>query len=113
MLAQGDDVAAIPGTRRIKYLDENLGAAKVALTAQDMQELDAVLAEVQVRVWRTSSASFEGYSMEQSRAWPWLCEGRQVGGTSTTLLPATPPPAQIEGERYGTMGGHQTFHYDS
>lgn len=39
MLAQGPDVAAIPGTRRIKYLDENLGAASVTLSESDMTEL--------------------------------------------------------------------------
>ncbi|GAB4820416.1 hypothetical protein N2152v2_007462 [Parachlorella kessleri] len=48
VLAQGDDVAAIPGTKRIKYLDENLGAASVQLGQEDLQEIDAVLAEVQV-----------------------------------------------------------------
>lgn len=48
VLAQGEDVSAIPGTRRIKYLDENLGAARVALSAEDMQELEGVLAQHQV-----------------------------------------------------------------
>ena len=48
MLAQGDDVAAIPGTKRIKYLDENLGAASVQLGPEDLKEIDAVLAQVEV-----------------------------------------------------------------
>jgi aryl-alcohol dehydrogenase-like predicted oxidoreductase len=43
VLAQGDDVVPIPGTKRVKYLDENLGAADVRLTADDLAQLDAVL----------------------------------------------------------------------
>jgi aryl-alcohol dehydrogenase-like predicted oxidoreductase len=43
VLAQGDDVAPIPGTKRIAYLEENLGATDVKLTADDLQALqDAV-----------------------------------------------------------------------
>src|SRR3954470_23947635 len=36
VLAQGDDVAPIPGTKRIAYLEENLGATDVELTADDL-----------------------------------------------------------------------------
>ncbi|KZP29498.1 Aldo/keto reductase [Athelia psychrophila] len=36
LLAQGDDVLPIPGTKTIKYLQENLGAAKVQLTPEDL-----------------------------------------------------------------------------
>ena len=32
LLAQGDDVAPIPGTKRVEYLEENAGAADVELT---------------------------------------------------------------------------------
>ena len=39
VLAQGQDVVPIPGTRRIKYLEENLGAARVALTAEEAKQL--------------------------------------------------------------------------
>ncbi|KAJ6517191.1 Aldo/keto reductase [Mycena vitilis] len=35
LLAQGDDIIPIPGTKKIKYLDENLGAVKVKLSAED------------------------------------------------------------------------------
>lgn len=41
-LAQ-EDVVPIPGTKRAKYLDENLGAAGVVLTAEDLGKLDALL----------------------------------------------------------------------
>jgi aryl-alcohol dehydrogenase-like predicted oxidoreductase len=39
LLAQGDDVIPIPGTRRIKYLDDNLGALNVSLTPADLERL--------------------------------------------------------------------------
>jgi aryl-alcohol dehydrogenase-like predicted oxidoreductase len=40
VLAQGDDIAPIPGTKRVKYLEENVGAASVTLTADDLAALD-------------------------------------------------------------------------
>ncbi len=43
VLAQGDDIVPIPGTKRVKYLDENLGAVNVRLTADDLAEIDAIL----------------------------------------------------------------------
>jgi aryl-alcohol dehydrogenase-like predicted oxidoreductase len=41
VLAQGDDMVPIPGTKRRKYLEENLGAAGVELTADDLARIDA------------------------------------------------------------------------
>ena len=40
VLAQGEDIAPIPGTKRIRYLEENLGAADVRLTGDDLARLD-------------------------------------------------------------------------
>jgi aryl-alcohol dehydrogenase-like predicted oxidoreductase len=40
LLAQGDDVAPIPGTKRRARLEENLGAAEVQLTTDDLARLD-------------------------------------------------------------------------
>ncbi|RYB91408.1 aldo/keto reductase [Nocardioides glacieisoli] len=40
VLAQGDDVAPIPGTKRVKYLEENVGAVGVELTADDLGALE-------------------------------------------------------------------------
>jgi aryl-alcohol dehydrogenase-like predicted oxidoreductase len=42
VLAQGEHVVPIPGTKRLPYLEENLGAADVVLTAEDLAELDAL-----------------------------------------------------------------------
>jgi aryl-alcohol dehydrogenase-like predicted oxidoreductase len=40
VLAQGDDVVPIPGTKRVKYLEDNLGAARVSLTREELDEID-------------------------------------------------------------------------
>jgi aryl-alcohol dehydrogenase-like predicted oxidoreductase len=42
LLAKGPDVVPIPGTKRIAYLEENLGAVDVHLTSDDIARLDAV-----------------------------------------------------------------------
>jgi len=44
LLHKGDDVVPIPGTKRRKYLDENVAAADVQLTPDDLTALDAALA---------------------------------------------------------------------
>ena len=43
VLAQGDDIVPIPGTKRRKYLEENLGALEVVLTLDDLSRIDAAL----------------------------------------------------------------------
>ncbi|MGY1833727.1 aldo/keto reductase [Blastococcus sp. SYSU DS0510] len=42
VLAQGDDVVPIPGTKRRSYLEENVAAAAVELSAEDLARLDAI-----------------------------------------------------------------------
>ncbi|HEY4098173.1 MAG TPA: aldo/keto reductase [Baekduia sp.] len=42
VLAQGEHVVPIPGTKRIPFLEENVGAAGVVLTAEDLAALDAL-----------------------------------------------------------------------
>jgi aryl-alcohol dehydrogenase-like predicted oxidoreductase len=42
VLAQGPDVAPIPGTKQVRYLEENLGALDVALTDEDVAAIEAV-----------------------------------------------------------------------
>jgi aryl-alcohol dehydrogenase-like predicted oxidoreductase len=41
LLAQGDDIIPIPGTRRRKYLEENMAAADVALSPQEVATLNS------------------------------------------------------------------------
>ena len=40
VMAQGEDVVPIPGTKRVRYLEENVGAAEVDLTADDLTALE-------------------------------------------------------------------------
>jgi len=40
VLAQGDDVVPIPGTKRVRYLEENVAAADVKITDDDLAGLD-------------------------------------------------------------------------
>jgi aryl-alcohol dehydrogenase-like predicted oxidoreductase len=42
LLAQGDDIIPIPGTKRRKYLEENAGALNVPLSADDIRRIDEV-----------------------------------------------------------------------
>jgi aryl-alcohol dehydrogenase-like predicted oxidoreductase len=40
VLAQGTDIVAIPGTKRRKYLEDNIGALQVTLSTEDLREID-------------------------------------------------------------------------
>ena len=42
VLTQGDDIVPIPGTKRRKYLEENVGAVAVKLTKEDLRRIDEV-----------------------------------------------------------------------
>ncbi len=43
LLAQGDDIVPIPGTRNIARLEENVGAADLKLSADDLQQIARIL----------------------------------------------------------------------
>ena len=60
VLAQGEDVVPIPGTKRIKYLDDNLGALAIRLTPDEMKQIDAILP--------AGSASGERYGPQAMKA---------------------------------------------
>jgi len=42
VLAQGKDIVPIPGTKRRTYLEDNVGALHVRLTAEDLRRIDEV-----------------------------------------------------------------------
>ncbi len=42
VLAQGNDMFPIPGTKRVKYLEENAAASEVKLTAEDLAEIEKI-----------------------------------------------------------------------
>jgi aryl-alcohol dehydrogenase-like predicted oxidoreductase len=44
LLHKGEDIVPIPGTKRRSYLEENMGALAIALSADEMQRLDQALA---------------------------------------------------------------------
>jgi aryl-alcohol dehydrogenase-like predicted oxidoreductase len=60
LLAQGEDIAPIPGTKRRKYLEENDGAADVTLTDKDLSRIEEAMPR--------GSAAGERYSEEMMRA---------------------------------------------
>ncbi|KAJ6482299.1 NADP-dependent oxidoreductase domain-containing protein [Mycena vitilis] len=45
LLAQGEDIIPIPGTKKIKYLEENIAAAKLTLSAEDVQAVRDIAAQ--------------------------------------------------------------------
>jgi aryl-alcohol dehydrogenase-like predicted oxidoreductase len=43
VLAQGEDIVPIPGTKHRKYLEENVAALRIVLSAQDLMRIDRAL----------------------------------------------------------------------
>jgi aryl-alcohol dehydrogenase-like predicted oxidoreductase len=60
VIAQGNDVVPIPGTKQMRYLDENLGALKVRLTPDDLRQIDDAIP--------AGSASGERYPAQGMKA---------------------------------------------
>jgi aryl-alcohol dehydrogenase-like predicted oxidoreductase len=60
LLAQGNDIVPIPGTKRREYLEENAGAASVTLTEDDLASIEGAMPR--------GSAAGERYAEEQMRA---------------------------------------------
>ena len=42
VLAQGEDVVPIPGTKRVKYLEENMGALNVTLSKEELEQIESI-----------------------------------------------------------------------
>ena len=56
LLAQGEDIIPIPGTKKIKYLEENLGALDVKLTREEDAEIRAAVEKAEVHGLRYPEA---------------------------------------------------------
>ncbi len=56
LLHKGDDIVPIPGTKRLRYLEENVEAVNITLTPREMSELD--------ESFQTGSVSGERYGPE-------------------------------------------------
>jgi aryl-alcohol dehydrogenase-like predicted oxidoreductase len=48
VLAQGKDMIPIPGTKRVRYLEENMGALRVNLTENDLKKIEERVSKFQV-----------------------------------------------------------------
>ncbi|PKY34638.1 Aldo/keto reductase [Rhizophagus irregularis] len=48
VLAQGDNIVAIPGTRKIKYLEENLEGIKIHLTPEELSEIRQIINSIEI-----------------------------------------------------------------
>jgi aryl-alcohol dehydrogenase-like predicted oxidoreductase len=48
LMAQGEDIFPIPGTKKLKYLEENLGAFDVKLSPEENKELRALIEAAEV-----------------------------------------------------------------
>jgi aryl-alcohol dehydrogenase-like predicted oxidoreductase len=48
VLAQGHDLIPIPGTKRVRYLEDNMGALNIPLTEGDLQEINTRFARLEV-----------------------------------------------------------------
>lgn len=60
VLAHGKDIVPIPGTKRLKYLNDNLGALNVQLTPEELSQIDAI--------FPPGSASGERYPTQAMQA---------------------------------------------
>lgn len=56
LMAQGEDIIPIPGTKKIKYLEENLGALKVKLDKDEEKEIRNLVESAEVHGGRYPEA---------------------------------------------------------
>jgi aryl-alcohol dehydrogenase-like predicted oxidoreductase len=59
VLAKGEDLVPIPGTKRRKYLEENAAAVDIRLTAADVTELEAAVPENEIAGERYAAAAMK------------------------------------------------------
>jgi len=57
LLAQGDFIVPIPGTKRVKYLEENAGAVDIELGADELDQLDALFSPEKIEGERYAPAA--------------------------------------------------------
>lgn len=48
VLAQGDDIVAIPGTKKVKYLEENFEATKIHLSSEESSEIRQIINSIKI-----------------------------------------------------------------
>ena len=63
LLAQGEYIVPIPGTKRIKYLQENIAAAQIELTQNELQELNQLVNETNFAGGRYADAIINDHNL--------------------------------------------------
>jgi aryl-alcohol dehydrogenase-like predicted oxidoreductase len=63
VLAQDKQIVPIPGTKRVKYFDDNWGAIKVELTKEDLQNIDEIAPFKVFKGWRYTEQSMKTYGL--------------------------------------------------
>lgn len=61
--AQGEDIIPIPGTKKLKYLEENVGAVNVHLSKEEIQEIREEVEKAEVAGHRNPPGMFTEYSV--------------------------------------------------
>ena len=64
LMNQGDDIFPIPGTKKIKYLEENMGANDVVLTVQEDKEIRQAIENAEVHGTRVAESLMGGLVMD-------------------------------------------------
>ena len=67
VMSRGDDVVPIPGTKRRRYLEENLGALHVQLGREDLAEIEAVFPRSAVSGARYAAGTVGQRAQDQER----------------------------------------------
>ncbi|RFU61768.1 aldo/keto reductase [Peribacillus glennii] len=63
LLSQGDDIVPIPGTKRRKYLEENVGALDLKLTEEDLKRIDEAAPQGAAAGLRYPEAGMKGVNL--------------------------------------------------
>ncbi|RUS30011.1 aldo/keto reductase [Jimgerdemannia flammicorona] len=63
VLAQGQDFIPIPGTRRLKYLEENVGATNVTLSEHELKEIRKAIDSIKIYGTRYPEAGMKGLNI--------------------------------------------------
>ncbi|MEK8172833.1 aldo/keto reductase [Streptomyces sp. M19] len=95
LLAKGDHVVPIPGTKRTRYLEENAAAADLRLTAEDIAELDALPPRGRSRVTPRQTGRTPLFTRGGGRATAAAARARNEVAMSgaTGTLPTSPVAA--------------------
>lgn len=63
VLSKGDNIVPIPGTKRVKYLEDNVGALDVTLSSEEQKELEALIPTDAVSGTRYSAEGMAGLNV--------------------------------------------------